>query len=197
MKNLLKISLLAGILFTSSVVLANDDNFSLKVTGEKGKSISFLIAEAQDVNLSIVGMNEEVIFEQKIHALKPSTKIYNLEAFPDGSYMVKLESETQLVEYLVTIENGKTLVSEAVTTELFKPVLTKEKGAIILNMENVPNAPIEIKVLNEYNDELYSKVFKSNDKFVKKFNIDKTDAKELTFVVKAANQEFVKTITIK
>ena len=196
MKNFLKIGLVAGMLLTSSVVFANEDNFSLKANAKNEKSLVFLITEAQDINISIYSANEEVIYEQKIHALKPSTKIYNLEEFPDGNYTVKLENESKLIAYQVTIENGKTLVAEPVTTELFKPELTKDNETITLNMVNMPNGPIEVRILNEYNDQLYAKTFTSKTKLVKKFNIDKTDAKQLTFVIKSKNQEFVKTVEL-
>ncbi len=63
-------------------------------------------------------------------------------------------------------------------------------------MENTPNGEVEVKILNEYNEELYTKVFAAKTKLVKKFNVDKTDAKELTFIVKSKNQEFVKTIQL-
>jgi hypothetical protein len=196
MKNFLKIGLVAGMLLTSSVVFANEDNFSLKANEKNEKSLVFLITEAQDINISIYSANEEVIYEQKIHALKPSTKIYNLEEFPDGNYTVKLENESKLITYQVTIENGKTLVAEPVTTELFKPELTKDNETITLNMVNMPNGPIEVRILNEYNDQLYAKTFTSKTKLVKKFNIGKTDAKQLTFVIKSKNQEFVKTVEL-
>lgn len=196
MKNFLKIGLLAGILLTSSVAFADEDNFSLKANAKTEKSIVFLISEAQDINISIYGDNYELIYDQKIHALKPSTKVYNLEDFPDGNYIVELENEMKLIKYNVTIENGKTLVSEPVTTELFKPVFSKENKTITLNMENTPSGEVEVKILNEYNDELYAKVFTAKSKLVKKFNVDKTDAKELTFIVKSKNQEFVKTIQL-
>lgn len=196
MKNFLKIGLLAGILLTSSVAFADEDNLSLKADAKTEKSLVFFISEAQDINITIYGANDELLYDQKIRASKPSTKIYNLEEFPDGNYTVKLENETKLIEYKVTIENGKTVVSAPATIELFKPVLVKDKETITLNMENTPNGEVEVKILNEYNEELYAKVFAAKSKLVKKFNIDKTDAKELTFVVKSKNQEFVKTIQL-
>ncbi|TKC05567.1 hypothetical protein FA048_17745 [Pedobacter polaris] len=197
MKNLLKTSLLAVILLTSTVAFANYDDFSLKVKNGDEKSIVFLIEEAQDVNLSIHSLYDGVIYEQKIHAVRPLTKVYNLEAFPDGNYTVKIENDKKLIEYQVTIENGKTLVSDAVITEFFKPVLTKENNVITLNMDNAPSGPIEVKILNEYNEELYAKVFASKAKFMKKFNTEKSEAKELTFIVRAKDQEFIETLSIK
>lgn len=195
MKNLKHILALA-LLLIATVSFAEDGNFSIKVKNEGEKSIVFLIDQAQDVNLSIYNLNDGIIYEQNIHALKPLTKVYNLEAFPDGNYIVKLESTSKLIEYQVTILKGKTLISEAVETSFFKPVLTKGTDTITLDIKNSPKGPIEVKVFNEYNEELYAKEF-TNTKSLKKFNIANTDARELTFVVRSKNQEFVETIAIK
>lgn len=197
MKNLLKISLLAVFLLNSAVVFANDSNFSLKVKSEEGKTIVFSIEEAQDVNMSIHDLYDEVIYEQKIHAVKPLTKVYNLEALPDGDYSIKLENDKKVIEYQVTIENGKTSVSDAVITNSFKPVLTQENHVITLNMENTPNGPIEVKIINENNEELYAKVFTTRDKLIEKFNTEKAENKELTFIVTAKGKEFIETLSIK
>jgi hypothetical protein len=43
---------------------------------------------------------------------------------------------------------------------------------------------------------LYSNVFLDKSKLSKKFNIGKTDAKELTFIVRFKDQEFIKTVSL-
>lgn len=197
MKNLLKNSLVLAILLISSGAFAEDGNFSIKVKNENEKSIVFLISEPQNVNLSIYSLNDGVIYEQNINAVKPLTKVYNLEAFPDGNYIVKLVNSSKLIEYQVSILKGKTLISEEIVTEFFKPVLSKDNDTVTLDIKHTPSGPIEVKVFNEYNEELYAKVFTNNAKSLKKFNVGQTDAKELTFVVRYKDQEFIETVTIK
>ncbi|TCD29083.1 hypothetical protein EZ456_02675 [Pedobacter psychrodurus] len=194
MKKFLKIGLIAALFFTATGVHANDDNFTLKVKGEKEKFIRFSVDKAEDVNLSLIGADEEVLFEENIHASAFSSKIYDLNALPDGNYVLKVESELKLAKYTVTIKDGEALVSEPKVSNVFKPVYTKNDQVITLNLENLDKNPIEVKVYNEYNDEVYKEEFKDKAQLTKKFNISKTDSKELTFVVKFKDESFVKTI---
>lgn len=194
MKKFLKIGLIAALFFTATGVHANDDNFTLNVKSEKNKFIRFSIGKAEDVSLSFVGSDEEVLFEENIHASAASSKVYDLNALPDGKYVLKIESDVKLAKYTVTIKNGKTTVSEPKISNVFKPVYTLKDEIVTLNLENLDKSPIEVKVYNEYNDEVYYEVFKDKTQLTKKFNISKTDSKELTFMVKFKDESYVKTI---
>jgi hypothetical protein len=194
MKNLLKISLLAVMVFVSAHAYAYDDTFSIKVKGSNEKSVVFYISEAQDVALSIYSADKELLYSQKIHAVKSVAKTYNLEAFLDGTYFIKLETDKKITAYEVRIQNGKTTVEKPFVIN--KPILTKENDVIIMRMENSDNSTFEVKVLNEHNDELYSKIFADKSKLSTKFDIAQTDAKELTFIVKYKDQEFIQTMYV-
>ncbi|MBB6239731.1 hypothetical protein HDC90_004390 [Pedobacter sp. AK013] len=194
MKKFLKIGLIAALFFTATGVHANDDNFTPNVKSEKNKFIRFSIGKAEDVNLSFVGSDQEVLFEENIHSSAASSKVYDLNALPDGNYVLKIESDLKLAKYTVTIKNGKAMVSEPKISNVFKPVYTLKDEVVTLNLENLDKSPIEVKVYNEYNDEVYYEVFKDRTQLTKKFNISKTDSKELTFMVKFKDESFVKTI---
>ena len=196
MKNFIKISLMAAISFMAVSAHATDDDLSLNVKSERDKSIRFSINEAKDINLSLYEENNELLFKQDIHALAASVKTYDLSALPDGNYVLKLQSDSRLTAYQIEIRNDKVLVSEPAVTEMMKPVLAMESGIISLNLNNVQESPVEIQILNENNEKLYSQVFK-NAKLFKKFDVNQTDAKELTFVIKSDNQEFIKTIEVQ
>ncbi len=196
MKNLLKLSLLAVLTFISVGVYAYDDAFSLKVKANNQKSIMFFIKEAQDVDFSIYGSDNEILYKQKIHAVQPLARTYNLDAFPDGSYLLKLETDLKITEYNIQIENGKTMISEPKIKEKSRLTLVKEKAIVKLDIENVSGGPVELKIINEYNDEMYSKVYTDKSKLNKKFNIGQTDAKQLTFILRFDDQEFVQTVSV-
>lgn len=195
MKNFLKISFLAAIVFTSFGAFAEDDNFSLKVKSGNEKSIEFIINEAQDINLSILTAADEVVYEQKIHSSEAAKKVYNLDAFPNGNYILKLETPLKLTIYTIVIENGKAVLSEPSVTELFKPVLVKEKGMITLSLKNQVKGEVEVFILNEYNDQLFNKAYTVAD-LSQKFDVNKIDAKELTFVVKYKGEEHIETFQL-
>ena len=197
MKNLLKHSLVFAILLTSSVSFADEVNVSIKVKENDQKQIVFSVNELQKVNFSIYSLTDGIIYEQNIQSSKALTTIYNLEAFPDGNYFIKLTSSAKLIEYQVNISKGKTVISEPVITEQFKPVLVKENDLITLDLKDVSRGPIEIKIFNELNDELYAKTFANKAAAEKKFNISGADAKELTFMIRSKDQEFIDTVSIK
>ena len=197
MKNLLKISLIAATMFTASATYANEDVFTLTVKSEDNKSIRFSIDEASDIKLSIRELNSQVLFEENIHSEGASTKTYDLNALPDGEYVLNVAYEAKVAEYTIVIKNDKAVVSAPKVTELLKPVFTQEQSILTLSLDNVDKGPIEVQILNEYNDELYNEIFTDKAKLVKKFNTGKTFGKELTFVVRAKNQEVLKTIAIR
>ena len=89
------------------------------------------------------------------------------------------------------------MISEPIVTEFFKPILIKDADFITIDMEYVPHGAIEVKVFNEYNEEMYGKSFASKLNAIKKFNVSKTDAKQLTFLIKSNNREFIETVTLK
>jgi len=196
MKNLLKISLLSAIMFTSFGALAKDDNFSLKVNNANEKSIVFFINEANDINLSILTSDNEVVYEQQIHASGAAKKVYNLDAFPDGNYTLQLETTLKRTTYSIAIEAGKALISAPTVKEFFKPVLVKEKEVITLNLRTQVKGAIEVVIVNEYNDQLFSKSY-TKAELIQKFDVSKTDAKELTFLVRYKGEEHIETFKIR
>jgi hypothetical protein len=197
MKNLLKLSLVAAIALTTVGAYANNDDLAVNVKTEKEKNVRVFITESQDINVTIYGADNEVLYQKKSKALRGSSKTYDLSAFPDGNYSMKVESGSKLAEYSINIENDKASVSAPSIKELFKPVLTNENGVITLDLDNADKSAVEVQILDEYNDQVYANVFKDSSKLVKKFDTAKTPAKKLTFIVKSKNQEYNKTINVR
>lgn len=195
MKNLLKIGLSALLLLNSFVVLAKDDEISLKVTTNDKKAVVFLFNPGQKYHLSFVDDNFALIYQEDVNVLNPLSKTYNLNQFPDGEYTVNVEDGVQLLTYKLTIANGRTIIAEPLVTKLIKPIIIKDKEIVSVDLSSVDASQFNIKILDESRNELFNSAFST--KSVKKFNVANTVAKELTFVITANQQEFVKTITLK
>ena len=196
MKNLLKIGVFAVLLLNSAMLRANDDGFLFKVKLVDKKSVSFFIESGQTVALSLYDETYEVLYQQTIKAAGASTKIYNLDAFPDGNYVFRLVTEQRWAEYKVMIADGKAIVAEPVVVERFRPVLSRDNEFVTLKLDNAPADQIEVQVFDKYNDLLYSKVFDVKSKFIKKFNVSQVYAQELTFAVKCKDQEFKEVVSM-
>ncbi|NTE00003.1 hypothetical protein G6M26_42940 [Agrobacterium tumefaciens] len=196
MKKFLQIGLIAVLFLTANGVYAKDGDFTLKVKDDKEKSLRFSFEGNENVTLSIVGNNNEILFQENIQAKTATSKLYDLNALPDGKYTVKIESDTKLANYKVGIYNGKATVSEPVFSDLFHPLIKKDGDFIILKVENEEGNPIEVQVMNEYNDNVYTEVFKNKSVLQRKFNISKTDSESLTFVINVKGKQFSKTIEL-
>ncbi|MET4138192.1 hypothetical protein [Pedobacter sp. UYP1] len=197
MKNLLKISLIAAILFTSVNTYANNDDLALKVNSVERKTIRLSINETQDMKVTFYGLNDEILYEKKGHELSGSSKTYDLTDFPDGNYIMKLETGLKSVEYQINIENNKASLSTASNKEAFKPVLTKKDGVITLNLDYTNKAPVEIVIFDEFNNQLYTDIYNDSAKLVRKFNIGKALSSKLTFVITSKDQAFNSTIDVR
>lgn len=197
MKNLLKISLIATILFTSVNTYANNDDLSLKVNSVERKTIRLSINQTQDMKVTFYGLNDEILYEKKGHELSGSSKTYDLTDFPDGNYIMKLETDLKSVEYQINIENNKASLSTASNKETFKPVLTKKDGVVTLNLDYTNKAPVEITIFDEFNNQLYTNIYNDSSKLVRKFNIGKALSSKLTFVITSKDQAFNSTIDVR
>lgn len=197
MKSFTKISLIAVLLFNSVGLYASEGDLSFKLKKVNEKSVTFFIDETQVVHVSIYGASDELVYEKKIKAIKGSTKTYDLNSLPDGSYKFKLKTDVKSAEYKIELKGGKISVSAPLVEDLFNPVLKKENDIVTLNFENAPDGPVEVQILDRYNDPLYNNVFEVGSTFVKKFDVARLGMDELTFIIRSANQVFTKTVQMK
>lgn len=194
MKNFVKIGLIAAALFAAPGAFANDVDFSLKVKNEKEKTIRIFINQPKEVELFIYSTDDEVLLEDKIHASKELTKTYDLNALPDGKYMVKVEMGAQVAIYEVTIANDMASLSAPTIKEVLRPEIKVQEDFITLNLENAARGPIEVQVLDENNDQVFLETFKDKSSLFRKFNISQSNCSAFTFVIKQDKQVFTKTI---
>lgn len=196
MKNLLKISLLGVFLFSFNTVFAIEGEFILKSHEITPKSVRFSMLKAEDVHLSLFSARDGAIYEEDIHTDGAKSKVYDLNALPDGDYSLEVSSYTKLVTYKIAIQNNRMVVSEPLATTASKPLLTKLADRIVLNLNNVEQAPIEVGVFGDHNECVYKQVFLDRAKLSKVFNISKTDFQSLTFIVKMGERKFTETVSL-
>ena len=195
MKNLLKNLLLALLFVISTNAFAGDEQFLLTVKDGKEKSVVFFIKAGQPVDVRIFAANGELLFEEAVSAVEARRRVYNLNDFPNGEYIIKVENESQTSIYDVSIKDDKTFVSKAVVKDKFKPVLSKNDKVVSLKFGNT-QGPIEVKIFDEHNTELFTKIYNAKSNLNAKFFVGKTDSKELTFVVRADDQEYIQTFIL-
>lgn len=115
MKNLLKLSLVFAVLFSTVSVQANDHDFLLYVKNKDGKQITFSINGIQEANIAIYDKDGTKIYAEKATGEKGIKKTYDLIQFPEGSYILKVENGLKKVNYEIVItEDEATLSSRGI-----------------------------------------------------------------------------------
>ncbi|MNE43915.1 hypothetical protein D3C80_1381140 [compost metagenome] len=194
MKSFIKISLIAALLMSSVGLYASDGEFSFSIKRVNDKTVTFAMNETQVVDVTIYGANNEALYEKKLNAKKGTSKTYDLSSLPNGNYTFKLLTEAQATEYKIEIKGDSVSVSEPVIINMLNPVLTKMDDVLVLNVENAPKGPIEVEILDQHNGQVYQKVFEGGSALVKKFDVARGYARELTFIIRSADQVVTKTV---
>lgn len=194
MKNFAKIGLALTMLLTTFGVSAGEYDFSLKVTNETGKTVSFSVVDAETVTFSIYNSKEELIFNEKVSGSNAINRTYDLTAFPEGIYYLEAETAAKVARYEISVVKETASISEKAVEETYKPVISKSGDTFIVTVPGKVNTPVNITLYDENSGELYNQNLKDG-KVAKKFNTSKIFSKEFTFVVSYNNKMFTETIS--
>ncbi|NHN24462.1 secretion protein [Flavobacterium jejuense] len=130
MKKIFKVSLvLAVVLSTMTSVYANDHDFLLYVKNKNGKQITFSINGIQEASITILDSYGERIYVEKAIGQKGIKKVYNLEQFPSGKYILKVENDLKKVSYEITVTDEDATLSSRGISQVYKSILNTEKLA--------------------------------------------------------------------
>lgn len=193
MKNFAKIGLAVAVLLTTFGVRAGEYDFSLKVTNETGKKVSFSVIDAETVNFSIYNTNEELLFNEQVSGPNAINRTYDLAAFPEGTYYLEAETAAKVARYEITVVKQTATISKTAIEETYKPVITKNGDYITVTVPGDVKTPVNITLYDQHSGELYNETVKGN--VAKKFNTSKIFSKEFTFVISYNDKMFSETVS--
>lgn len=197
MKNVVKFGLALAVFLTAFGVRANDADFSVSVRSGLGKLINFSINNTK-AHVSITGKDGEVLFEENIKAKDGKiNRTYDLNAFPVGSYFLEAENGAKVARYEIKIDEKAASVSEKAVAEVLKPVITAKDGIVTVNIKEAAKTPVEIKLYDENNAELYSEIVTKGSNITKRFDTKNIKADKFTVVAKYNDKMFVETVATK
>ena len=197
MKNVTKFALALVVFFSTVAMRANDD-FSVRVKSGAGKQISFTINDTKNVYISIFSKDGVEVFAENIKSKDGKiSRSYDLNALPNGTYYLETETKTKVDRREITLFGTTATVSEKILTETYKPVMFSKDGLVTISILNSDKTPVEIKMFDENNNELYSETVTGEQSLAKRFDINKTTAKKITFVMSYNNKTFVETVAAR
>src|SRR5690606_13366585 len=134
--------------------------------------------------------NQEILFEETAKGEKAINRTYDLTAFPQGIYYLEAETNVKIARYEITITPNTATISKSPVAEIYKPVIVKNDGIVTLTVPNNHKTPVDIKIYDQNNGELYSDTIKGKTNILQKFNVGKSTAREFTFVVSYSGKLF-------
>jgi hypothetical protein len=138
-----------------------------------------------------------LIHTENVNSDKAISRTYDLAALPNGTYFLEAETAAKIVRYAITVAGETAALSQTISSEVFKPVLINKNGEISLSILNLDKSPVNIKIYDIYENELYNTTVSEEQVIHKFFDIKNFPKEKYTFVMSYDDKVFSKTVTSK
>ncbi|MBX9807677.1 MAG: T9SS type A sorting domain-containing protein [Flavobacteriaceae bacterium] len=195
MKKILKFSLVLLVALTTMNLSAGTVDFTLNVKKEQGKMVTFALNITNKVDLSIYDANDKLIHSETVDSKKNINRTYDLKDLPDGTYFLQAESELKIFRYKISVAGATATLSENAVSEIYKPVFVNINGLVALSILNLDKSPVNIKIFDNEENEVYDSALLKGQNVTKVFDIKNFQNEEYTFVVTENDKTFTKTFS--
>lgn len=198
MKKILKLSLvLATVVLTVVQAHARNADFSLDLKKEEGKTVSFTLKEIKKIDLSIYDTSDNLIYQENVTSDNNINRSYDLTAFPDGIYFLQAESDLKISRYKIEVVGKIAKLSADAISEVYKPVLINKNGIVTLNLLNLNQVPVTVKIYSSNDTELYNETLAAELNVGKIFDLSNMQGDKCTFVITSNGKTFFETVITK
>lgn len=176
-----------GLLVNGAFLFANNDNLPVKITKVENEKVNISATNLNDnLELEIRNDTGDLIYSEKFKS-GDFSKNYNLKEFEEGSFYLEIKEEAKYSRVPFTIRNGEIVIESSNTETYFKPVVYIKGDEVIVNMLNLDgDNSLQITLLNNESDVLYSAEMEGDKSLGKIMNIEKLERGKY-FVVLASN----------
>ena len=195
MKKILKFGLVLVAALTTISGHASTVDFTLDVKIEQGKKVTFAINTINIMNLSIYDADDKLIHSEKVDSKKDISRTYDLNALPEGTYFLEVESDVTISRYEISVTGTKASLYANAISEDYKPVpvfLFKD-GLVWVNIVNLDNSPVNIKIYDKDGDEVYDSPELTDENVTKIFDVNNIANEKYTFVMTYKDKTFTQT----
>lgn len=198
MKNIMKLSLLIGVLFISAGFSAKDKEFSISLMDVTAKTLHFEVSNAQNVSLYLYDEKKAEIYSENIGNRELVEKSYDLSNLTEGNYYLVAESAIKIEKYKVTIDrNGEIVADKTPVSAINKPEYTINKNVVKLQMSNVVGE-VKVSIYDTANNTYYSENNVAKEGFVDlTFDLNPENPETYIINVEKDGDSFSRMISLK
>ncbi len=195
MKKISKFSLMLVVTLLTMNMQAGTVDFTLDVKKEQGKMVTFALNQTDKIDLSIYDANDKLIHSENVSSKENVNRTYDLKALPEGTYFLQAESDTKVSRYEISVVGDMASLSGNAVSEVYKPVYLYKNGLVSVNILNLDESPVNIKIYDSEYNEVYDSAFLTGQNVTKVFDINNFLNEAYTFVVTDNDKTFVKTFS--
>jgi len=166
--NLLAFLLFSVPLFADSIV---DPSLSVKAVGEKAFSLEVSNAINEEVMVSIMDDQGNLVYSHLFKNEEDIARTYNLSKLTDGDYTLKVEKDLQVWVQPMTYRNNLVQVSEQALKTRFKPSIRTNEGLVDFDLLCPVNAEVRINIVDQSDRTLYTETLDVEGALQKRFDI--------------------------
>ncbi len=169
MKKIVRTIAVVALLFFVATGLAKEPKLSLTPNTEK--SLNFeMDATLEKTAISIIDTEGTIIYSESVTAANLYSKKFNLNNLPKGGYFLKVEDSLRETIFAFSVEDSKIVIAERNVNA--KPVFRRKEGKVYLNLLNLDEKDVKIKVLDSSDDILFEETISNTTLVEKVFNFE-------------------------
>jgi hypothetical protein len=194
MKSILKFIAVIAILFSTSVSLAKEPTLLFTNSGDSRSMIFRLDTPSRETAIRFFDNLGNTIYSEKTGEVSTYGKKFDLKKLVGGLYFLEVEDAFKEIVYTIKVSKSDVRIVEKV--EKLKPVFRKKGNKLFLNLLNLKEADVEIKVLDSSNRVLFQEVVKGEMVVEKAINFEKAFDDSYTVIVKNGSEIYYENVLV-
>lgn len=194
MKSIMKFTAIASLLLLTNSMLAKEPEFNIVAKGESKSVILTLDTQLVSTGVKIIDKNQNVIYKEKIDESHYSKK-FDFNKLEKGEYAMEIENSLKTIVY--TIEVGDSTLVIQKKEEKTKPIIRRVGDKVFLNLLNLEEKEVNIKIMDSQNRVVYSETLEGKNIVEKAFNFEKAENDRYVLLVKNNTVTYSESILVK
>ena len=193
MKTSMKFTAIVAFMLTTVVSMAKEPKLNLVVNNETRSLVFTLETQSEVTKIRLLDEQNNIIYSEKVSD-EVYSKRFDLKNLANGNYFFTMENSIKSMKYTISVKDE--VVSITDSKEIHKPFFRKSDGMVYLNLLNLKQNEVEIKVYDSENRLVYGQVLENETIIEKAFNFKTAEADEYTVVVKINKSTFFENIVV-
>ncbi|MFT7036774.1 MAG: hypothetical protein ACJA2S_005314 [Cyclobacteriaceae bacterium] len=179
MKKFLKITAVAALMFVTMTSMADDSKISL-VSGNEAKNLILKVGWHSDGSVQLTDQKGNTLFSKSV-LNSDYTKGFNMKNLDAGTYYLSVANSLRSVVFTLNLENSEVKIVKE--DKSYRPFFKKAGDKIYLNLYNVGQETVAIKIVDSRHQEVFRKSIKGELIIGEVFNFEKAFKDTYTLMV--------------